>query len=95
MLVDVAITGDRNVVKKVTEKVLNYKDLIIDIRRMWNVTAKVILVIIGSEWNHFEIIKKYLSNIPGKHEITGLQTYRTITVYTVVFLKMNPSVRNM
>jgi hypothetical protein len=36
MLIDVAISGDRNVIKKETEKILKYKDLIIEIQCMWN-----------------------------------------------------------
>jgi hypothetical protein len=47
MLIDVAIPGDRNVIKKEAEKILKYKDLIIEIQRMWNVKAKVIMVILG------------------------------------------------
>jgi hypothetical protein len=46
MLIDVAITGDRNVIKKEAEKILKYKDLTIEIQRMWNVKARVIPVII-------------------------------------------------
>jgi len=34
MLIDVAISGDRNVTKKETEKILNYRDLTIEIQRM-------------------------------------------------------------
>jgi hypothetical protein len=34
MLTDVAISGDRNVIKKVAEKILKYKDLIIEIQCM-------------------------------------------------------------
>jgi hypothetical protein len=34
MLIDVAIPGDRNVIKKETEKILKYKDLTIEIQRM-------------------------------------------------------------
>jgi hypothetical protein len=41
MLIDVAIRGDRNVVKK-EEKILKYKDVIIEIQRMWNVKARMI-----------------------------------------------------
>jgi hypothetical protein len=37
MLIDVAIPGDRNVIKKETEKILNYKDLTTEIQLMWNV----------------------------------------------------------
>ena len=31
MLIDVAISGDRNVIKQETEKILKYKDLTIEI----------------------------------------------------------------
>ena len=44
--IDVSIPGDRNVIKKEAEKILKYKDLIIDIQGMWNVKAKVIPMII-------------------------------------------------
>jgi len=37
MLIDVAISGDRNVIKKESEKILKYKELTIEIQRMWNV----------------------------------------------------------
>ena len=40
MLIDVAIFGDRNVIKKEAEKILKYKYLIAEIQGMWNVRAK-------------------------------------------------------
>ena len=48
MLIDVAFSGDRNVIKKEAERILKYKDLTIEIQRMWNVKTKVIPVIIGA-----------------------------------------------
>ena len=48
MLIDVAISGDRNVIKKEAKKILKYKDLTIEIQRMWNVKTKVIPIIIGA-----------------------------------------------
>jgi len=48
ILIDVAISGDRNLIKKEVEKILKYKDLTIEIQRMWNVKTKVIPVIIGA-----------------------------------------------
>jgi len=48
MLINVAIPGGRNVIKKGAEKKLKYKDLIIEIQRIWNVKAKVIPVITGA-----------------------------------------------
>ena len=48
MLVDVATSGDINVIKKEAEKILKYKDLTIEIQHMWIVKTKVISVIIGA-----------------------------------------------
>ena len=45
VLIDVAISEDRNLIRKEAEKILKYKDLTIDIQRMWNVEARVIPVI--------------------------------------------------
>jgi hypothetical protein len=39
MLIDAAISGDRNVIKK-AEKILKYKDFITEIQPMFNVQAK-------------------------------------------------------
>ena len=36
MLIDAAISGDRNVVTKGAEKILKYKDLRLEIERVWN-----------------------------------------------------------
>ena len=73
MLIDVAIPGDRNVIKKGAEKILKYKDLIIEIQRMSNVKATVIPVITGATGTISKSLIQYLSNIPGKHEIKELQ----------------------
>jgi len=48
MLMNVAILGDRNVIKKEAEKILKYKASTIEIQRKWNVKTKVIPVIIGA-----------------------------------------------
>jgi hypothetical protein len=42
VLIDVAIPGDRNVIKKGTEQILKCKDLTIEIQGMWNVKTRVI-----------------------------------------------------
>jgi hypothetical protein len=55
MLIDVAISGDRNVVKKEAVKILKYKDLTIEIQRMWNVKTKVISRNRG-DWDYFKVI---------------------------------------
>jgi len=73
LLIDVAISGDRNVIKKEAEKILKYKDLTIEIQRMWNVKIKVIPVTIGATGTISKSFRKYVSNIPGKHEVKELQ----------------------
>ena len=60
-------------IKKEAEKTLIYKDLVIEIHRMWNVKAKVIMVIIGATGTISKSLRQYLSNIQGKHEIKELQ----------------------
>jgi hypothetical protein len=37
MLIDVAVSGGRTVIEKEAQKILNYKDLPIEIQCMWNV----------------------------------------------------------
>jgi len=73
ILIDVAIPGDRNVIKKEVEKILKYKELIIEIQRMWNVKAEVMPVKTGATGTISKSLRHYLSNEPGKHEIKELQ----------------------
>jgi hypothetical protein len=73
MLIDVAIPGDRNVIKKETEKILKYKDLTIEIQRMWNVKTNVIPVIMGATGTISKSFRKYASNIPKNNEVKELQ----------------------
>jgi hypothetical protein len=73
MLIDVAIPGDRNVIKKEAEKILKYKDHTIEIQCMWNVKTNLIPVIIGATGTISKSFRKYLSNVPGKHEVKELR----------------------
>jgi len=40
---------------------------------MWNVKTKVIPVLIGATGTISKLFRKYVSNIPGKHEFKELQ----------------------
>jgi len=73
MLTDGAISGDRSMIKKEAEKILIYKDLVIEIQRMWNVKADVILAKTGATGTTSKSLRQYLRNIPRKHEIRELQ----------------------
>ena len=72
MSTDVAIPGDRNVIKKESEKILKYKDLTTEIQCMWNMKAKVMPVILGATETMAKSLRQYLSNILEKYEITEI-----------------------
>ena len=67
---------DKSAVKhnmlKEAEKIFKYKDLTIEIQRMWNLKRKVIPVITGATGTISKSFRKYVSNIPGKHEVKEL-----------------------
>jgi hypothetical protein len=71
MLIDVAISGDRNVIMKEAEMILVYKNLIREIQRMWNVKAKVVPIIIQATGTISKSLRQYLSNITSKAVIEG------------------------
>jgi len=73
MLIDVAIPGYRNVIKKEAEKILKYKDLTIEIQRIWNVKTRVIPVIIGATGTISKSFRKYVTDIPGNHDVKELR----------------------
>jgi hypothetical protein len=47
--------------------------LTIEIQRMWNVRTRVIPVIIGATGTLSKSFRKYVSTIPGNHEVKELQ----------------------
>ena len=89
MLIDVAVSGDRNVIKKEAEKILRYKDLTIEIQRMWKVKTRLIPVIIGATGTISKSFRKYISTIPGNHEVKELQ--KTAILGTAHILRKVPT----
>jgi hypothetical protein len=65
MLIYVAISGDRNVIKKEAEKIMKYKQ----IQHTRNVKTEVTPILIWVTGTILQSLRQYLSNIPGKHEI--------------------------
>jgi hypothetical protein len=58
MLIDVANTGDGNVIGKEAEMILNYNDLTTEIQCMWNLKTNVIPVKSGQ----LEPFQEHLEN---------------------------------
>jgi hypothetical protein len=72
-LIDVSVLSDRNVTHKEEENKLKYKNLCIEIQRMWNMKFSMIPVVIGATGTVTRGLRKYLEEIPGKHSIDSLQ----------------------
>jgi len=89
MLIDAAISGDRNVIKKEAEKILKYKDLTVEIQRMWNVKTKAIPVRRCATGTISKSFRKYVSNIAGNHEVKELQ--KTAILGTAHILRKVPT----
>jgi len=70
------------VIKKDADKILKYKYLIIEIRRMWNVKAEVLPVLTGPTGTISKSLRQYLSNVPGKHEIKNCKKKKTAILGT-------------
>ena len=73
VLIDMAIPSDRNTSVKVAEKLSKYKDLEIEITKMWGlktITVPVVIVALGIVKKGIE---KQIDKIPGKINITELQ----------------------
>lgn len=64
-LIDVAIPADTNVTAKEAEKRLKYKDLQIEIQRMWGMNTVIIPVIIGATGTISKKFAEQLTKIPG------------------------------
>ena len=58
MLIDIAISGDRNVIKKDAEKILKYKYITIEIQRMWNVKTNSTSNNNRGDGDYFKVIQK-------------------------------------
>ena len=80
VLIDVAISEDRNVIKKEAENILKYKDLTTEIQSMWNVKTRLIPVIIGATGT---ISKSFRKHVSAYHDTMTLRNYRKQPYWTL------------
>ena len=73
MMIDVSIPNDTNVRKKETEKITKYKDLQIEISRMWNVKTRIVPIVIGALGTISTKFDKYLEQLTGENENSALK----------------------
>ena len=73
LLIDMSIPTEQNTSVRVTEKLSKYKDLKIEIERMWGMTATTIPVVTGALGLIKKGLEKYTKQIPGNIKIRELQ----------------------
>ena len=73
LLIDMSVPTDKNVSANVFEKLSKYKDLEIEIEKMWQLKTTTIPVVVGA----LGLIKKgtidYLKKIPGEPSLSEIQ----------------------
>lgn len=73
LIIDITVPDDANIVVKESEKLSKYKDLEIEIMRMWRVKARIIPVVIGALGTVKKGIGNYLQQLPGQPKVGEIQ----------------------
>ena len=72
ILIDMSVPSDANISSKEFEKISKYKDLEIEIQKMWHLRTQTVPVIVGALGMIKKGTEKHLAKIPGSppsHEI--------------------------
>ena len=67
------VPADRNIATKEFEKLSKYKDLEIEIGKMWHLEARVIPVVVGALGLLKQGTSDYMDSIPGKPNLSEVQ----------------------
>ena len=73
LFIDMSVPSDRNVSAKVFEKLSKYKDLEIEVEKMWHLKTKTLPVVIGALGLIKKDTDKFLEQIPGKPRLEEVQ----------------------
>ena len=90
-LIDMSVPIERNTSLKVTEKLSKYKDLEIEIERMWGFNTMTIPVVVGALGLIKKGMEKYISTIPGNIKIQELQ--KCVLLGTAHILRRSLSIK--
>ncbi|KAJ8024707.1 hypothetical protein HOLleu_34687 [Holothuria leucospilota] len=73
LLIDVAVPSDKNISIKTTEKLSKYKDLEIEICRMWQMKTETVPVVVGALGMCKKGMNAYLNKLPGQIDMNLVQ----------------------
>lgn len=66
LLIDISVPDDANIILKESEKISKYKDLEIEVNRMWNTRTKVVPIIVGALGSLKIGFNNYVDMLPGQ-----------------------------
>ena len=69
LVIDITIPLDTNTSVKTTEKLIKYKDLEIEVERMWGLKTTTVLVVMGALGTIKKDMENYSNKIPGNNNI--------------------------
>eukprot|EP00795_Rhopilema_esculentum_P005749 gene5749-11015_t len=72
-MIDRSIPSERNVSIKEVENLSKYKDLEIEVTKMWEMKTSTVLIVVGALGLAKRGLEKYASQIPGHIQIEELQ----------------------
>ena len=73
ILIDMSVPGDANITAKEFEKRYKYKDLEIEMQRMWKVETKVVPIVVGALGTITKDFEKYVKMLPDNISIEEIQ----------------------
>ena len=79
-IIDMAVPSDKNTLAKVVEELSKYKDLEIEIARLWKMETETIPVVIGALGDIRKGLEKYVDKIPGTASIYKSRSSKKITL---------------
>ena len=73
IMMDVAIPSDQNISLKEFQKLSKYKDLAIDLTKMWKLKAKIIPVVIGALGLIEKGTQNFIDQMPGNPSLQEMK----------------------
>ena len=93
LLIDMAITAERNTFVKMTDKLSKYKNLEIEISTMWGLKTKTVPVVIEVLGLVKKGLGKYVEIIPRKHQYGGTPEDQPFWAQPIFYEKCCPPIK--
>ena len=84
-----SVTSDTNVSLKIFDKLSKYKDLEVEVTKMWQLKTTILSEVIDALGMIAKTIPNHVSQIPGASSLTELQKITLMGISTVLLGKIS------